>query len=140
MTKDEIIKAAASKLMGWKLPQDFCPDCYISFDSAKAKGMKSWPTGTNLLHVGQASAMFEACIGEAIDAALASARLQGAEDERELFNEASRILEEARCAIGKIEVERTRGAGYFHAEVDWLVNEKENISKLQKAIRARGNV
>ena len=76
MTKDEIIKAASNKLMGWKLPQDFCPDCYISFDSAKAKGMKSWPTGTNLLHVGQAIAMFEACIGEAIDAALASARLQ----------------------------------------------------------------
>ena len=77
MTKDEIIKAAASKLMGWKLPQDFCPDCYISFDSAKAKGMKSWPTGTNLFTREQAQKMFSDCLGDALDTALAEARLQG---------------------------------------------------------------
>ena len=64
MTKDEIIKAAASKLMGWKLPENFCPDCYISFDSAKAKSMKSWPTGTNLLHVGQATEMISYCLSD----------------------------------------------------------------------------
>jgi len=28
--------------------------------------------------------------------------------------------------------------GYFHAEVDWLVNEYDNIINLIRAIRARG--
>jgi hypothetical protein len=28
--------------------------------------------------------------------------------------------------------------GYFHAEVDWLVDELENINSLIKAIKARG--
>ena len=64
MTKNEIIKAAANKLMGWKLPENIYPDCYISFDSAKAKGMHSWPTGTNLFHVGQAVEMLEYCLSE----------------------------------------------------------------------------
>jgi hypothetical protein len=56
----------------------------------------------------------------------------------ELLKEADRILCEARSAIGKILVERERGMGYFHAEVDWLVNERDNINKLIQAIRARG--
>ena len=56
----------------------------------------------------------------------------------EMLNEADRILCEARRAIGKILVERERGMGYFHAEVDWLVKERDNINKLIKAIRARG--
>lgn len=55
----------------------------------------------------------------------------------ELLREADRILCEARSAIGKIVVERARGMGYFHAEVDWLVNEHDNINKLIAAIRAR---
>lgn len=56
----------------------------------------------------------------------------------EMLKEADRILCEARSAIGKILVERERGMGYFHAEVDWLVEERDNINKLIKAIRARG--
>jgi hypothetical protein len=55
----------------------------------------------------------------------------------EMLKEAERILCEARSAIGKIVVERTRGMGYFHAEVDWLVNERDNINTLIKAIRTR---
>ncbi len=58
-------------------------------------------------------------------------------NDSEMLNEAERILCEARSAIGKILVERQRGMGYFHAEVDWLVNEQDNINKLIKAIRAR---
>lgn len=55
----------------------------------------------------------------------------------EMLKEADRILCEARSAIGKILVERERGMGYFHAEVDWLVEERDNINKLIKAIRTR---
>ena len=55
----------------------------------------------------------------------------------EMLKEADRILCEARNAIGKIIVERKRGMGYFHAEVDWLVDERDNINALIKAIRTR---
>jgi hypothetical protein len=60
----EAINKAANKLMGWKLPDDFYPDCYVSFDRAKALANGSWPTGTNLMHVDQAKFMFEYCMGE----------------------------------------------------------------------------
>jgi len=52
--------------------------------------------------------------------------------DKEIIIESVRILKEARRAIVKIQVERERGMGYFHAEVDWLVNEKDNIDKLIK--------
>jgi len=58
--------------------------------------------------------------------------------DKELLIESARILKEAKMAIVKIQVERNRGMGYFHAEVDWLVNEKDNIDKLINAIGARG--
>jgi len=58
---DTDIKRMVDRFLGWKLPQDFCPDCGIIFDGRKDdewnKG-KSWPTGTNLLHAVQAEAMF----------------------------------------------------------------------------------
>jgi trans-aconitate methyltransferase len=58
--------------------------------------------------------------------------------DQEMLKEAARILREAQMAIGQIIVERDRGMGYFHAEVDWLVDELENINSLIKAIKARG--
>jgi hypothetical protein len=57
--------------------------------------------------------------------------------ESEMLKEADRILCEARSAIGKILIERERGMGYFHAEVDWLIDERENINTLIKAIRSK---
>ena len=51
-------KALAVKLMAWKLPQDFSPDCFISFDRERATANGSWPVGTNLLTVAQAEQMF----------------------------------------------------------------------------------
>ena len=46
--------------------------------------------------------------------------------DQEMLKEAARILREAQRAIEKI------------AEVDWLVDELENINSLIKAIKARG--
>jgi hypothetical protein len=69
---DNIIRAAADKLMGWKLPEDFYPDCGISFkklsdyDHPEFGRTKYEPTGTNLFNVTQARAMFEYCLISAI--------------------------------------------------------------------------
>ena len=62
--KVEGIKVMVNRFLGWSLPEDFNPDCGISFDN-RPEGY-SWPTGTNLLNAGQAKAMFEYCC-EALD-------------------------------------------------------------------------
>lgn len=57
-----------NRFIGWKLPQDFVPDCGISFDGRKDDGWnksKQWPTGTNLLTAAQAKVMFEYCLAAA---------------------------------------------------------------------------
>lgn len=48
------IKTMVDRFLGWRLPKDFAPDGGISF-----KESAWWPTGTNLLHAGQAKEMFE---------------------------------------------------------------------------------
>lgn len=50
------------RFLGWKLPQDFYPDAGVSFNAPQHPC--SWPTGTNLLHAGQAKEMFEHAIGK----------------------------------------------------------------------------
>ena len=73
MITDDIIKAAASKFMGWPIPADFYPDAYITFDRVRAAANNCTPTGTNLLHVGQALQMFEYCLGEVLATEIAAA-------------------------------------------------------------------
>ena len=48
------------RFLGWKLPKDFAPDGGISF-----KESAWWPSGTNLLHAGQAKEMLEYVVGGA---------------------------------------------------------------------------
>lgn len=66
----QIAKSAADKFCGWKLPKDFYPDSFISFDREKHDTWggypNSWPTGTNLLTHEQAQAMFEYCLADAL--------------------------------------------------------------------------
>jgi hypothetical protein len=52
------VEAMVNAFLGWKLPTDFSPDAGISFD---CEYEKKWgmPTGTNLLHAGQAQQMIE---------------------------------------------------------------------------------
>jgi hypothetical protein len=55
----------AERFCGWKLPDDFAPDCGISFDGRKDDEWnknKTWPSGTNLLTHEQAKAMFLYCL------------------------------------------------------------------------------
>jgi len=55
---DEMVQ----RFLGWKLPETFAPDCYISFDREGMKRMGNgthWPVGTNLLNDPEARAMLE---------------------------------------------------------------------------------
>jgi hypothetical protein len=58
---DAEIAHMANRMMGWKLPDGFSPDCFVKFDREKAIANKSWPIGTNLLSVEQAKAMLKYC-------------------------------------------------------------------------------
>jgi hypothetical protein len=51
--------AMVNRFLGWKLPETFGPDCYVSFDKAKAQAKHGWPVGTNLLTADEARAMLE---------------------------------------------------------------------------------
>lgn len=56
-----------TRFLGWKLPQDFAPDCGISFDGRKPdqyNPSREWPVGTNLLTATQARAMLEYVLGD----------------------------------------------------------------------------
>ena len=48
------------RFLSWPLPKDFAPDAGISF-----KESAWWPTGTNLLHAGQAKEMLQHVVGGA---------------------------------------------------------------------------
>jgi len=55
---DEMVQ----RFLGWRLPDTFAPDCYVSFDREGIKKMgdgSHWPTGTNLLNDPEARAMLE---------------------------------------------------------------------------------
>ncbi len=49
--------AAVNRFLSWRVPEDFYPDCYVTFDKDKALATNQWPIGTNLLTATQARAM-----------------------------------------------------------------------------------
>lgn len=60
MKKKTVIDRMVDRFLGWKLPEDFGPDSYITFDREKAKQNPNfWPVGTNLFTAGQARQMVE---------------------------------------------------------------------------------
>lgn len=71
-SEDAILKAMVNRFLAWKLPQDFAPDAGISFnrhyfgmvghEKTRIYENPDWPTGTNLLHAGQALEMFKHCL------------------------------------------------------------------------------
>ena len=60
MSKIAITEQMVGRFLSWPLPADFSPDCGIAFTRSPHPGMS--PTGTNLLHFGQAKAMLEHCM------------------------------------------------------------------------------
>ena len=59
--KGPSVDEMVNRFLGWKLPDDFYPDHGISFVRNEFHDLHGMPTGTNLLHAGQAKAMFEHC-------------------------------------------------------------------------------
>jgi hypothetical protein len=58
LDREALARAMADKLMAWKLPQNFGPDCFITFDrELAAKNPHCWPVGTNLFTHKQAVEM-----------------------------------------------------------------------------------
>lgn len=62
-----LIDKMVDRFLGWKLPEDFHPDCGISFkrecNEHTAYPSKNEPIGTNLFTAEQAKQMFEYCLG-----------------------------------------------------------------------------
>ena len=64
MTKQPIDQMV-DRFLCWPLPENFAPDCGISFDGRQDDELnknKSWPTGTNLFTAEQARQMFNHCV------------------------------------------------------------------------------
>lgn len=53
------------RFLCWKLPADFAPDAGISFKATYEHDSPHWPSGTNLLHAGQAKEMLQYVAGGA---------------------------------------------------------------------------
>ena len=51
------VASAVDRFLGWQLPDDFAPDCYIRFDRESCEPGAMWPVGTNLLTAEQAEHM-----------------------------------------------------------------------------------
>lgn len=72
-TKQEIIERVADRFLGWKLPDNFNPDCGITFKKQHDYihpefGAQIYnPIGTNLFSLDQARAMIEYCIADELD-------------------------------------------------------------------------
>lgn len=61
------LDAAVSRFLGWKLPDDFAPDCYVSFDRERIMQYANlWPVGTNLLNAIQAKDMLAYCLQDSL--------------------------------------------------------------------------
>jgi len=60
MTREDRIKQAVDRFLGWDLPKDFAPDAGISFVPPTAPHRH--PVGTNLFTAEQARQMFEHCL------------------------------------------------------------------------------
>ncbi len=58
-------RSMVDRFLGWKLPADFGPDAGISFEPKYEHDSPHWPTGTNLLHAGQAKEMLQHVVGGA---------------------------------------------------------------------------
>jgi len=79
MLTDEQIKHMVQRFLGWRLPENFRPDCGIHFDADAAiklnpRNGKYEPVGTNLFDAQQAEAMVRYMVEGAPDPALDAAR------------------------------------------------------------------
>jgi hypothetical protein len=67
MARPVVTDEMVNRFLWWKLPQDFAPDCHISFKlpDPVLNHNPTWPVGTNLFTADQARAMLEHVLGGA---------------------------------------------------------------------------
>jgi hypothetical protein len=53
---EQHVKRMVDRFLRWRLPENFRPDCGITFDKSKIHP-SSWPTGTNLIGASEATDM-----------------------------------------------------------------------------------
>lgn len=87
-----------SRFLSWKLPKNFYPDSFISFDREKHDAwggyQNSWPTGTNLLHAGQAKEMLQHVLGNTSPPLQADAKVPLSKTDAEYWlNSRSQIID-----------------------------------------------
>lgn len=61
----DVTDEMVNRFLNWRLPDDFQPDCGVSF--VKPNHHTSWPVGTNLLTAVQARQMLEHVLREPAD-------------------------------------------------------------------------
>lgn len=57
MITETELKQAVNRFLGWRIPDSFSPDCYITFGRQMALKNHGWPVGTNLFNAVEAEAM-----------------------------------------------------------------------------------
>jgi len=147
------IKKMVDRFLGWKLPEDFAPDCGISFkresdyEHPVYGRTKFEPIGTNLFSADQARAMFEYVLHDAISAAPAATAQPDSERE-ELEAELAWHKEALKRHVAKLEavweeVNRLRAltAPQDAQERDAIIEECAALAdKEYDAARARFNL
>lgn len=62
--EEDLVKTMVDRFLSWKLPEDFSPDCGISFTPMPPNGTTPFgPVGTNLLNAEQAEQMVRHMLG-----------------------------------------------------------------------------
>ena len=131
MDTQNIIKRIVDRFLGWKLPDDFSPDCGISFNRIANRqdrqqlGPCWWPVGTNLFTADQTEAMLEAIAGEEIEFIL-----QRLADVSESEHACNKLLvregQQHRIALDRIKELEAQLSRYAELEVavrDWRKDE-----------------
>lgn len=124
----DAVKRATNRFLGWKLPDGFTPDCFVSFDKERAKANHSWPTGTNLFSFDQAREMFAhalAVTGEDIQKTVRNAHLPypvgpaKGDSSHDLYTDADQDRPEIICdSTGQVVLGMCKVCGRAEAELD----------------------
>lgn len=71
LKREEVIKKLVDRFLGWKLPENFSPDCGISFKRSYNEHTPCpsvhTPVGTNLFDAQQAKEMITYLLGDILD-------------------------------------------------------------------------
>ncbi len=127
------LDAMVDRFLAWPLPNDFGPDCGISFDGRKDDQWnknKTWPIGTNLFTADQARQMLAHIVGPFLHHipddpdAIAAVDPAAPNGDRSVEVTAKREMDGSISVLGVREV--TKAAG-LHEQLEEIQNEIVNI-------------